>query len=134
MLKKDRIYTDQQKAFLEAMRDPSNLGDVRRCMTIAGYSPNSPTSFVTSSLKEELVELAREIMASGAVKATFGLFSVLDNPSMLGASSKLKAASQILDRANVVTQEQDVKVNVGGGIVIMPAKGSIKSLESTDDE
>lgn len=130
MLDKKRIYTDQQKAFLNAMSDPDNGGNVRRCMDLAGYAKNSPMSSVTRSLKDELIAIAKDLMASHSIKATLSLFSVIDNPSQLGAANAINAAKQVLDRSNIVQEETNIKVNVGEGLVILPAKDIGAKVES----
>lgn len=124
MLDKKRIYTDKQKAFLEAMRDPDNGGNVRACMNLAGYHKNAPMGEVTASLSTELVAIAKDLMATHSIKATLSLFSVLDDPAMLGAGNVINAAKQILDRADVQHKEAEIKVGLGEGIVILPAKGA----------
>ena len=134
MLKKDRIYTDMQKAFLEAMRDPDNAGNIRHCMNLAGYAKNSPTGQVVGPLQDELVAIAKELMASHSIKATFSLISVLDSPALPGAANVINAAKQVLDRANVVQKQEEVKLDVGKGIIILPAKGGvIDSAETVAD-
>mgnify|MGYP000990772506 CR=1 FL=1 len=127
MSKKDKVYTDQQRLFLDAL--PSCKGNIRAAMNIAGYSENTPERYMIEALHEEMVEIANKLLAANSIKAAQGLVDVIDNEGKsLGASNVINAAKQILDRAGVVQKDASVNVKVGGGLLILPAK-----KESDDD-
>lgn len=123
-LKKDREYSDQQLAFLEALCAPENEGNIRRAMDIAGYSRATRPHVVLSSLREEVIERTQLMMALNAPKATQRLLSLLDNPTALGAKTLLAATKEILDRAGVTKQEKlEIKgPDTGGAMFILPPK------------
>lgn len=121
-MKKEKQYTDQQLMFMEALRDPRNEGDLRKCMDIAGYSENSSPGIMIKALTDEIIEISKQLLAAHAAKASLKIVSVLDKPD-IHSKSIIAAAKEIFDRAGVVKQsEGDVKVNVGGGLLILPAK------------
>lgn len=129
MLNKNRNYTQQQLAFLEALMGPEAEGDLRKAMTLAGYSDNTPISEIKRSLKEEIIDLALNELASSTPEAVMALKRVLKEPNQLGAGTRLKAVAQILDRAGIVKPEGDLNLKVPeGGLIILPAK-----KKSTDD-
>lgn len=132
-LKKDREYSDQQLAFLEALCAPENEGNIRRAMDIAGYSRATRPHVVLSSLREEVIERTQLMMALNAPKATQRLLSLLDNPTALGAKTLLAATKEILDRAGVTKQEKlEIKgPDTGGAMFILPPK--TVGVEQQDD-
>lgn len=120
---KKRELTELQEKFLDHLRDKGNEGDLRRCMLLAGYSENIPVSYIIKSLSEEIVDVTLEMLASESTNAAVKMISVLSNPSGLDRKNTLEAAKQILDRAGVVKKEkQSLELNVGSGLVILPAK------------
>lgn len=126
MFKPDKTYTEKQKAFLMAMADISNGGDIRKCMEIAGYSPSNSSASVTSPLKDELIMISKELIASHSIKATSKVLELLDKPATPGAKIILEASKQLLDRAKV-EEDATLDIDVGSGIVILPAKGVVRS-------
>lgn len=128
MSKKDKVYTDQQKLFLDAL--PAVQGDLRKAMDIAGYSPLTPERYILDTLHEEIVEIANKMLAANAVKASMSLVEVINEKgNKQGHSNMINAAKQILDRAGVRAKDEQVNVKVGGGLLILPAKAK----ESDDD-
>lgn len=118
-----RELTELQAKFLDALRDKDNKGDLRRCMTLAGYSENIPVSYIVKSLSEEIVDVTYQLIAAESTKAAIAIVGVLDSPSGLDRKNTLEAAKQILDRAGVVKKEkQSLELQVGSGLVILPAK------------
>jgi hypothetical protein len=128
-----RLYTDNQKAFLEAFEeDPT---DIRKAMNAAGYAVGVSKKEVTDSLHEEMVEIASKILAKNAGKAAMATVSVLENGNIAGASNVLKAAQMILDRAGVITKSDTLDLKIpSGGIVIMPAKEYRNAHTDTDTD
>jgi hypothetical protein len=123
MVKKDRVYTDQQRLFLDALIPCQ--GDIRAAMNIAGYSGQTAERYVIEPLYNEIVELTNKFLAGNAMKAAFGIHDVLTNGAQAGAANKLNAAKEILDRGGVTKKgSEEIKVPVGHGILILPAKQS----------
>lgn len=120
---KDKNYTAQALKFFDALADKSNKGNIRTCMTLAGYSDNIPTNYVIKTYHEEIVEIAQKLLAASAVRAALSLEDVFDAPQALGAKNTIAAANSILDRAGAVKKTEDVNIKVpSGGILILPAK------------
>ena len=122
-MKKDRQYTEMQLAFLAALSDPKNKGNLRTCMNLAGYSTNLSTGHIVSSLSEEITEIANKMIASHAVVAAAGIIGVVTGEESLNAKHILNASKEILDRAGVVKkQSEELNIKVGSGLVILHAK------------
>jgi len=68
MLDTKRVYTDKQEAFLNALYD-SETGDVRQAMTVAGYTKESPATFVINSLSKEILDVATFMLTKNAPRA-----------------------------------------------------------------
>lgn len=121
---KERELTDLQKKFLDVLMSDEARGDIRKAMRIAGYSDSTPTSLILSSLSDEIISVAKKVLASSSTQAVFATLDVLESPGALGAANKLKAAQILLDRAGVA-QEKEESVNLkvpSGGLIILPAK------------
>lgn len=115
-----KVLTPLQQSFLAHLWDTK--GNAREAMRKAGYSDNTALSEVVKPLKEEILELSKDILAYSAVKAASGLIDVLDTPSKLGAANAIKASTEILDRIGVIKQ-QDQEINIPQGtIFILPPK------------
>ena len=111
--------TDKQKLFLEYLFHEQVLGDFDKAKELAGYSPNTLTSWILDSLKEEIVERTKLYLAKNAPKAAFGVVNVLEQPGLMGQTVRLSAAKEILDRVGVVKTE---KVEVNQAAFILPPK------------
>ena len=100
---------------------------------MAGYSGNHYQ--VIKSLKEEIVDLASDVLARSAPKAAFKLIQMVESDRPVPqASQKLAAAQTILDRVGVSkTARLQVDHNVQGGIFVLPAKDEV-IIESNDYE
>ena len=121
--KNNRNLTDKQKSFLDNL--VATEGDFKKSAELAGYSGNHYQ--VLKSLKEEVVDLASDVLARSAPKAAFKLVEMIDsNRPIPQASQKLNAAQTILDRVGVAkTDRVQVDHNVQGGIFILPEKQSV---------
>lgn len=120
-MKKDKIYTEQQQLFLDALLPCK--GNIRQAMEIAGFSSGTPERYILNLLHEEIVEIANKLIAGNAIKAAQSISDVLDTPEALGNAHRINAAKEILDRAGVTKKSSDeVNVKVGGGLLILPAK------------
>lgn len=114
--------TEKEQMFLDALFDPENNGNHRKCARIAGYSDNVSTWRIISSLKDEILERTKTYLASHSPKAMSKIVGLLDDPMQPGSKELLNAAKDILDRAGIVkTDKLDVSSN-GSQLFILPAK------------
>lgn len=127
---KKRNLTEKQQDFLNHLVETG--GDFKKSAELAGYSGNHYQ--VLKSLKQEVVDLASDVLAREAPTAAFKLIEVMNsNKPIPQASNKLQAAQTILDRAGVVkTDKLDVNHNVSGGIFILPEKQTINLTETEE--
>jgi len=120
---KKRNLTEKQEAFLNHLVDTG--GDFKKSAELAGYSGNHYQ--ILKALKNEVVDLASDVLAREAPTAAFKLIEVMKSDKPVPqANNKLQAAQTILDRAGVVkTDKVDINHNVSGGIFILPEKHTI---------
>ena len=118
-----RKLTDKQENFLNNLIETK--GNLKLSAELAGYSGNHYQ--VIHSLKQEIVDLASDVLAREAPLAAFKLVEVLQSDKALPqANVKLQAAQTILDRVGLGKRERlDVNHNVTGGIFILPEKQTI---------
>ena len=121
--KKQRNLTEKQQAFLDNL--VTTDGDFKKSAELAGYSGNHYQ--VLKSLREEVVDLASDVLARSAPKAAFKLVQMMESDRPIPqASQKLTAAQTILDRVGVAkTERVEVNHNATGGIFILPEKQAI---------
>jgi hypothetical protein len=131
-VKKERKLTEKQQLFLDNIL--STNGDLAKAAELAGYSGNYHQ--VIKSLKQEVIELASEVLARSAPSAAFKLVEVLDSDRPIPqANVKLQAAQTILDRVGLGKQDRvQVDHNVSGGIFILPEKKTIDVSEGDYEE
>jgi hypothetical protein len=118
----EKVYTDKQNAFLEALLLKEVKGSIRKAMDVAGYSATTSISSMLQSLGDEINERASRILAMNAPKAAWGMVEVLDDPGAMGARNSIAAAAQIMDRTGLVKKEQVEVKNTGGAMFILPPK------------
>jgi hypothetical protein len=130
-LPSQRKLTDKQQSFLNNLIETK--GDLKLSAELAGYSGNHYQ--VLKSLKEEVVDLAQNVLAREAPKAAFKLVEVMtSDDSIPQANVKLQAAQTILDRVGLGKQDRmEVNHNVNGGIFILPEKETI-NLNAEDGD
>ena len=133
-LTKDKVkqLTEQQQTFLSALFGEAH-GNPKIAGEIAGYSEHSYPK-VVKSLKDEIIQRAEEVMPSYSPKATMGLVKALDEDgSVPGASIRVEAAKQILDRVGITKKEKlDVNLKSLSGVFILPPKdGTAESQEES---
>lgn len=116
------MLNDKQQTFLNALFGEAD-GDFRMAMDIAGYSKNTMPSHLMQSeaMRKALLEYSKDYLALNTPKASIGLVNLIDEPSQIGAQNKLKAASEVLDRAGIGKTEKH-EVEVKSGLFILPAK------------
>ena len=126
-----RKLTDKQEKFLEHLVDTK--GNLKLSAELAGYQGNHYQ--VIKSLKEEIIELASNVLAREAPSAAFKLVEIMHSDKAVPqANVKLQAAQTLLDRVGVIKKEKlDVNHNVTGGIFILPKKETI-NLSAEDVE
>jgi hypothetical protein len=124
-----RNLTEKQESFLENLLE--TRGDLKLAAELAGYSGNHYQ--IIQSLKQEIVDLASDVLAREAPSAAFKLIELMSTEhSVPQANIKVQAAQTILDRVGVTKKERlDVNHNVTGGIFILPEK-QIVDTEYTD--
>lgn len=128
-----RQLTDLQLAFLSALFGEAE-GDPAKAVRLAGYADTVKYSEVVQSLRDEIIEQSKMILAMNGPRAAFAIVSTIVDPSQKMASVKLKAAQDLLDRVGVKSKEaSDVNLNVpAGGLFIMPAK-EVKDVDNTSE-
>jgi hypothetical protein len=132
LTKSDRTLTEKQEKFLNSLIETK--GDLKLSAELAGYSGNHYQ--VLRSLKEEIIELASDVLAREAPSAAFKLVEVMTNPvAMPQANVKLQAAQTILDRVGLGKKDRlEVDHNVSGGIFILPEKKTIDISEGSYED
>ena len=122
MMKKE--LTVKQQGFLDHLVDTG--GDPKEAAVLAGYAENGHWQ-VAHALKNEIIELASNILAQSAPKAAMKLVDIMDsNIPIPQASVRIQAAQTILDRIGLGKKDTlDVSHKVEGGLFILPAKEEI---------
>lgn len=126
--KKDRNLTEKQQSFLNHLVETG--GDFKKSAELAGYSGNHYQ--VLRSLREEVVDLASDVLAREAPTAAFKIIEVMKSDKPVPqANNKLQAAQTILDRVGVSkTDRIDVNHTASNGIFILPEKKAINVPEA----
>lgn len=126
-----RKLTEKQEDFLNNLIETK--GNLKLSAELAGYAGNHYQ--VIKSLRQEIVDLASNVLAREAPSAAFKLVEVMQSDTaMPQANVKLQAAQTILDRVGLGKQDRmEVNHNVGGGIFILPEKQVI-DIEAEDGE
>ena len=127
--KSNRKLTEKQQSFLDNLIQTG--GDPKQAAELAGYSGNHYQ--VIQTLKEEIVDLASDVLARSAPQAAFKLVDIMNSDAPIPqVSNKLTAAQTILDRVGVTKSDKlDVTHTAAGGIFILPEKAPIE-VEAQD--
>jgi len=120
----NKELTTKQQSFLDNL--VSCNGDTKRAAELAGYAEGSYTS-VVKALKTEIIELAENILAQNAPKASLKLIEVMDSTDPIPqANVRLQAAQTLLDRVGIgKTYKLDVNLQNSNGLFILPAKQEV---------
>lgn len=120
----NKELTIMQQSFLDNL--VSCNGDTKRAAELAGYAEGSYTS-VVKALKTEIIELAENILAQNAPKASLKLVEVMDSTIPIPqANVRLQAAQTVLDRVGISkTDKLDVNLQNTNGLFILPAKQEV---------
>lgn len=125
--KKKKELTEKQELFLTELM--ANGGNITQAIETAGYSQES-RSWLVSSVKDEIIDRTKTLMASSSMKAANRLLQALDHDGTIPTSqmdTRIRAANEILDRTGITKkQEIDVKGQMLHGVVMLPAKQDIE--------
>ena len=126
-----RKLTEKQQDFLNNLIETK--GNLKLSAELAGYAGNHYQ--VIKSLRQEIVDLASNILAREAPSAAFKLVEVMQSDNAVPqANVKLQAAQTILDRVGLGKQDRmEVNHNVSGGIFILPEKQTIDIVAEDAD-
>ena len=121
---KERELTEKQQLFLDSLVETQ--GNAKEAAALAGYSGGHYQ--VLKALKNEVLELTKDVLAHNAPKAAFKLLEIMESDRPIPqANNKLTAAQSILDRVGVSkTETLDINHQVSGGIFLMPEKAPIE--------
>ena len=127
----ERKLTEKQQDFLNNLIETK--GNLKLSAELAGYAGNHYQ--VIKSLRQEIVDLASNILARDAPSAAFKLVEVMQSDNAIPqANVKLQAAQTILDRVGLGKQDKlDVNHNTSGGIFILPEKQTIDIVADDAD-
>ena len=133
-LSKPKELTNKQQLFLDSLVETQ--GDPKKAAAIAGYSGGHYQ--VLKSLKNEVLELTKDVLAHNAPKAAFKLLEIMESDKPIPqANNKLAAAQSLLDRVGVSkTETLDINHQVSAGIFLMPDKAPIEAevVEIVEEE
>jgi hypothetical protein len=115
-----RNLTEKQQKFLEVLFDEAG-GDVVAAKKLAGYAPESSTTAVVESLKDEIADKTRTYFARSAPKAAMAMVGAIYDPTELGIKEKMVAAKDLLDRAGL-SKVDKVEMTASGGVFYLPPK------------
>ena len=124
-----REYTEKQIKFLNSLMD--NGGNVLKAIDDAGYK-HSSRNWLINTLKDEIIDRTRVMLASSSVKAANRLVEGLDMNGDIRANHmeiRLKSANEILDRVGIgKKQDISIQAEVIHGVVMLPAKKQMKDV------
>jgi len=132
-----KTLTEKQQKFLDCLVEHN--GNAKLAAEKAGYSGNHYQ--VVKSLKNEIIDLATDILANSAPQAALKMVDIMNTDMPIPqVANKLQAAQTILDRVGVVKKERvEVDHKTNGGVFILPAKKEVNVIEGeyteqNDDE
>ena len=116
--KTTKTLTDKQQKFLDCLIE--NNGNAKLAAKEAGYSGNHYQ--VVKSLKNEIIDLATDILANSAPQAALKMVDIMNTDMPIPqVANKLQVAQTILDRVGVVKKERvEVDHKTNGGVFILP--------------
>ena len=124
-----RKLTEKQEKFLYELL--SNGGHVKNAVAAAGYKEQS-RSWLTRSLRDEIIERTRSMLATNSVKAANRIIEGLDADGTVPLNQmdmRLKTAESVLDRVGLGKKQQlEVEGQVMHGIVMLPSKDKPKEI------
>ena len=131
---KKRELTDRQEKFISCLI--ANGGKVGQAVAEAGYKETS-RSWLMRTLKDEILERTRSMLASYSVKAAHRVTEGLDADGTVPMNQmdmRLKSAEAILDRVGLGKKQiTEVQGEIVHGVVMLPAKEKPKEVEVVID-
>lgn len=125
-----RDLTDKQERFINALLN--NGGKVSQAVLEAGYKESS-RSWLMRTLKDEILERTKSMLASYSVKAAHRITEGLDADGTIPLNQmdmRFKSAESVLDRVGLSKKQvTEVQGEVVHGIVMLPAKEQPKDVE-----
>lgn len=115
------MSTEKQEKLLQVLFDEAK-GDLREAMRLAGYSDNTPVSYVANLLSDEIYEATKKYIARCATPAAYEMGQIImGKADPLGMKERMAAAKDILDRAGLAKTEK-VEVTSNNPMFILPPK------------
>lgn len=122
----EKKLTEKQELFLEHLYSDQCKGNVGKAMVAAGYDTDSYKPHqIIKALSKEILERTEELLAANSAKAGMAVTGLIDDPTEMGAKTKLNAAMTLLDRVGISKREKlDISAQGMGGIFILPPKNA----------
>ena len=133
--KDKRELTPKQEKFLNELM--TNGGHVKNAVAAAGYKEQS-RSWLTRSLRDEIIDRTRNMLATNSVKAASRIVEGLDADGTTPLNQmdhRLKTAESVLDRVGLGKKQQvEVEANIMHGIIMLPSKEKQKEIIIDQEE
>ena len=120
LIPKTKVKTPKQEAFLVALAGPAK-GDLRVAIDMADYAAGTAISDVVKPLKDDIILIAKEMLALHSVRAAMAIVDVVEDPAQIAGKEKLAAARELLDRAGIVKMEHVVVEGRVNNLFILPS-------------
>ena len=134
-VKEKKNLTEKQEKFLNELM--ANGGHVKNAVAAAGYKEQS-RSWLTRSLRDEIIDRTRNMLATNSVKAANRIIEGLDADGTTPLNQmdmRLKTAETILDRVGLGKKQQvEVEGNIMHGIIMLPSKDKPKEIVIDKEE
>ena len=134
-VKEKKNLTEKQAKFLNELM--ANGGHVKNAVAAAGYKEQS-RSWLTRSLRDEIIDRTRNMLATNSVKAANRIIEGLDADGTTPLNQmdmRLKTAETILDRVGLGKKQQvEVEGNIMHGIIMLPSKDKPKEIVIDQEE
>jgi len=122
--------TTQEQQFVDLLFDGSSMRHPDEAKVLAGYPQDYPYLSIIKRVKEVLIERYDDFLAAYAPKGLKGLMDVIDSPETPGTALRLKAVTELLDRAGVVRKEKtEVEKQAPSYIFYLPNKVQVDATE-----
>lgn len=123
--KRKKVYSPMQQYILDNVVSVHN-GNAYEAAKAAGYS--NPRDAV-KSLREELIEIAEEVLAESAIPSALALKEVVTSKEIIpNIKERIQAAKEILEHTNSKTTKIDTG-NSPIGLFILPPKAELPNAE-----
>ena len=134
-VKEKKNLTEKQEKFLNELM--ANGGHVKNAVLAAGYKEQS-RSWLTRSLRDEIIDRTRNMLATNSVKAASRIVEGLDADGTTPLNQmdhRLKTAESVLDRVGLGKKQQvEVEGNIMHGIIMLPSKDKPKEIVIDQEE